>query len=179
MFSDFEAWEDDVLWPSISEKFGGPTNTDGGSGSGLTVTFSTPRASVLHQNVEEATVVEARRLVDQSDGNQEKRHVEMRLPANVSYSAGDYLAILPHNPKESVTRALRRFNLPRDAYVSISSPAPTTLPTEMSLPVSEILSSYVELGQIATKRVSNASPGGRGRGKEVPNWSRILPICAS
>ncbi|KAG8410657.1 hypothetical protein J3459_017001 [Metarhizium acridum] len=122
-FSDFEAWEDDVLWPSVLKRFAGPSDAGGNSAPGLRVSFSTPRASVLHQSVEEAMVVAARRLVDQSGGNQEKRHVELRLPANMPYSAGDYLAVLPHNPKESVHE---------------SSGSRT--------------SSYVELGQMATKR---------------------------
>ncbi|KID78722.1 Bifunctional P-450:NADPH-P450 reductase, partial [Metarhizium brunneum ARSEF 3297] len=174
MFSDFEAWEDDVLWPSILERFARPSDAATSSAPGLALSFSTPRASVLHQSVEEATVVAARRLVDQSGGSQEKRHIELRLPANMPYSAGDYLAVLPHNPKESVSRALRRFHFPRDAYVTISSSSPTTLPTGMSLPVAEILSSYVELGQIATKRDLAHLCEMNKESDEIPQLKRLV-----
>jgi sulfite reductase alpha subunit-like flavoprotein len=37
--------------------------------------------------------------------------IEFKLPAGMSYCAGDYLAILPTNPKASVKRVLKYFKL--------------------------------------------------------------------
>jgi cytochrome P450/NADPH-cytochrome P450 reductase len=150
MFSDFEAWEDEILWPAIKKKFGNASSEN--TSVGLKVSFSTPRVSSLRQEVKEALVVNARSLTSGNTGG-EKRHLEIQLPTDWIYSAGDYLAVLPHNSQEMVARAMRRFNLAWDAHVSIQASRPTTLPTNVSIPVSEVLNSYVELGQTATKRV--------------------------
>ncbi|CAI6338586.1 unnamed protein product [Periconia digitata] len=150
MFSDFETWEDQTLWPAIKQNFGS-TDVAESTLPALQLTFSAPRASNLRQDVKESLVVDGHRLT-KGDGVGEKRHLEFQLPSGWTYSAGDYLAVLPHNPKETVARVMRLFHLAWDAHVSIQSSNPTTLPTNISLPVSEILSSYVELSQVATKR---------------------------
>ncbi|KAL8388716.1 hypothetical protein RB599_010054 [Gaeumannomyces hyphopodioides] len=149
MFSDFESWQDETLWPAIKKKFGSPDTE--GSSANLKITFSTPRSSSLRQEVKEAFVTEAHSLTNGPPG-EEKRHLEVQLPTDWHYAAGDYLAVLPHNPHPVVGRVMRRFNLAWDAHVSIQASGPTTLPTNVSIPVSDVLNSYVELGQPATKR---------------------------
>jgi len=78
-------------------------------------------------------VVENRVLTESS--TQEKRHIgryliqeslnlitpspEFELPPGMSYSAGDYLAILPTNPPQSVKRALKHFNLSEEVSYAI------------------------------------------------------------
>ncbi|TDZ68033.1 Bifunctional cytochrome P450/NADPH--P450 reductase [Colletotrichum trifolii] len=153
MFCDFEAWEDDLLWPALKKQFGDDTQTDAGSiaEAGLSVSFSTPRTSTLRQDVRDALVIGARLLV-QGNVDPVKRHIEIQLPSEMQYSAGDYMAVLPHNPKDTVARVMRRFHLSWDSHVTIQAAGPTTLPTDTSIPVSDVLSSYVELGQTATKR---------------------------
>ncbi|KAH8660589.1 cytochrome P450 [Xylariales sp. PMI_506] len=158
MFSDFESWEDNVLWPAIEKRFDtGSTSTGEGtsstSGGGFRVAFSSPRASTLRQNVEEALVLDSRALVSGPgrDGS-DKRHIELQLPENMRYTTGDYLAVLPHNPKENVVRVMRRFNLAWDEHITISAAGPTTLPMDTSIPVWNLLTSYVELSQTATKK---------------------------
>lgn len=154
MFSDFETWEDQTLWPAVRDQFGGSEAAE--AAPSVEVTFSTPRASDLRQDVRESLVVDARSLSKPGAeaGAREKRHLEIRLPTGCSYAAGDYLAVLPHNPRESVARIMRRFNLAWDTYMTVGATRATTLPTGVSLPVSEVLSSYVEIGQTATRRVS-------------------------
>lgn len=71
----------------------------------------------------------------------------------MTYKSGDYLAVLPINPKQSVHRALRCFKLARDVHLSITTDQPTSLPVNESMPAYDILSSYVELSQPTTKRV--------------------------
>lgn len=156
MFSDFESWEDQTFWPAMKKQFGSSDDEDT-TGPMLQVTFSTPRASSLRQDVKEALVLDSRVL---SKGGQysEKRHLEIQLPTRLTYAAGDYLAVLPHNPRETVSRAMRRFRLAWDAHVSIQATGPTTLPVDASVPLSDVLNSYVELSQTATKRVSDQAP---------------------
>lgn len=156
MFSDFETWEDEILWPAIQKKLNIKVSQDNPTDR-LKVSFSTPRTSVLQQDVREGLVAGARSLTT-GDVGEEKRHLEIQLPTGWTYAAGDYLAILPHNPKSTVARVMRRLHLAWDAHVSIEAAGSTTLPTNASLPVSDLLSSYVELGQVATRRVSGNHP---------------------
>ncbi|KAK1996528.1 cytochrome P450 [Colletotrichum falcatum] len=154
MFSDFEAWEDNTLWPALVEQFGGGGSEGGDGGiaeAGLSVSFSTPRTSTLRQDVRDALVIGSRPLTDGEPGPA-KRHLEVQLPSDVRYTTGDYMAVLPHNPKDTVARVMRRFHLTWDSHVTIQATGPTTLPTNVSIPVSDVLSSYVELCQTASRR---------------------------
>ncbi|KAK6225725.1 bifunctional P-450:NADPH-P450 reductase (cytochrome P450) [Colletotrichum tabaci] len=161
MFSDFETWEEETLWPILKKDFGGRPAGDGddaGAGSssipdaGLSVSFSTPRTSTLRQDVRDALVVGSRILAGAGALGPVKRHIDVQLPSDMRYSAGDYMAVLPHNPKDTVARVMRRFHLTWDSHVTIEASGPTTLPTDTSIPVSDVLSSYVELCQTASKR---------------------------
>lgn len=165
MFSDFETWEDETLWPAIEKKLNIKVSHDDPMDR-LKVSFSTPRTSVLRQDVREGLVAGARSLTA-GDVGEEKRHLEIQLPTGWTYAAGDYLAVLPHNPKATVARVMRRLHLAWDAHVSIEAAGSTTLPTDASLPVSDLLSSYVELGQVATRRVS-------GKDRVRPVHSSVL-----
>lgn len=152
MFSDFETWADQVFWPAISQKYGGE---EAGSSSALTPTqslsveVSNVRSSRLRADVSEARVIEARLL---SKEQPEKRHIEIQLPSDMTYSSGDYLAILPLNPQESVQRVMRRFNLAWDSMLTINASAGTTLPTGVQISAHDLFGAYVELSQPATKR---------------------------
>ncbi|KAF2016963.1 cytochrome P450 [Aaosphaeria arxii CBS 175.79] len=152
VFTDFEHWEDHVLWPSLTKKYNVAAQDKDESAVNAQVKISTPRASTLRQNVQPGLVTEAKILTKDTFDKQAKKHLEIRLPEGTTYSAGDYLVVLPINPKENVNRAMRRFQLPTDAHLEITTEGPTALPTNTSLSAYEILSSYVELQQPATKR---------------------------
>ncbi|KAI1389181.1 cytochrome P450 [Hypoxylon trugodes] len=150
-FADFETWEDEVFWPSLKKKYGTSSDaTDPSQAVGLRVSVTNPRTSTLRQDVMEGLVVESRTLT--VEGEPVKKHIEIVLPSDESYRAGDYLAILPINPKQIVERAMRRFHLPWDAHITIGSDGMTSLPTNTSLPAHSVFSAYVELSQPATKR---------------------------
>ena len=160
MFSDFETWEDDTLWPALKEKYGGPggqglnganSSGSGSISSGYTVEVTVPRKSTLRQDVEEAVVTGERTLTRSGPA---KKHLEIQLPTGMAYRAGDYLAILPLNPRDTVARVFRRFQLSWDAALTIGSDRPTTLPTGTPVSALDILGAYVELSQPATRRVS-------------------------
>ncbi|KAI6497010.1 hypothetical protein PoMZ_05916 [Pyricularia oryzae] len=160
MFVDFETWEFEILWPALADRYKTGAGRQDAAATDLTVALSQlsvevshPRAADLRQDVGEAVVVAARDLT--APGAPPKRHMEIRLPktgGRVHYSAGDYLAVLPVNPKSTVERAMRRFGLAWDAHVTIRSGGRTTLPTGAPVSAREVLSSYVELTQPATKR---------------------------
>ncbi|KAK6222971.1 bifunctional P-450:NADPH-P450 reductase [Colletotrichum tabaci] len=152
MFSDFEAWEDEVLWPALIAKYhaGGPQNGSVDSNPGLAVQVSNPRTLTLRQDVSEAVVSEERTLtaVDAA----QKKHMAIQLPAGMTYRAGDYLAVLPLNPRDNVERVFRRFRLARDACLTISGDKHTPLPVNQTVSAFDVLGAYVELAQPATKR---------------------------
>lgn len=150
MFSDFEAWEDELLWPALANKYGAKPS-DESPKSGLSIQVSTPRRTTLRQDVEEALVLSTRTL---TASGPPKMHMEVQLPAGMTYRAGDYLAVLPVNPRATVSRVFRRFDLAWDAALKIRSDGPTTLPTGGEVSAWDVFSAYVELSQAATKRVS-------------------------
>ncbi|QPC76462.1 hypothetical protein HYE68_007214 [Fusarium pseudograminearum] len=148
MFSDFEAWEDTVLWPSLKEKYN-VTDDEASGQRGLLVEVTTPRKTTLRQDVEEALVVSEKTLTKTGPA---KKHIEIQLPSGMTYKAGDYLAILPLNPRATVSRVFRRFSLAWDSFLKIQSDGPTTLPTNIAISAFDVFSAYVELSQPATKR---------------------------
>ncbi len=113
------------------------------------------RDALLRQNeLQMGEVIENRELVDMRASHaRSKRHLDIALPAGARYRTGDYLAVLPMNPQDAADRALRRFGLPYDAQVKIH-PTPgarTFFPTDRPVTAGELLSSYVELAQPATR----------------------------
>ncbi|KAK2595921.1 hypothetical protein QQS21_006516 [Conoideocrella luteorostrata] len=148
MFSDFETWEDESLWPALQRKYGAEDIADA-SGFGLDVDISFPRKTTLRQDVEEAIVLSTQTL---TESGSVKKHIEVQLPTGMTYRAGDYLAVLPFNPKLTVSRVFKRFQLSWDAMLKISSDRPTSLPTDAPLSAADVLGAYVELSQPATKR---------------------------
>jgi cytochrome P450/NADPH-cytochrome P450 reductase len=151
IFTDFETWEDQVLWPALREKYGSSeVEGEGSLEATLDVDISTPRSTILRQDVREARVEEVQVL--SSEGVGEKRHIEISLPSDMSYSAGDYLAILPLNPQENIRRATKYFGLSWDSMLTIQSAGPTTLPTDTPISAVDVFGAYVELAQPASKR---------------------------
>ncbi|KXJ93884.1 bifunctional unspecific monooxygenase/NADPH--hemo protein reductase [Microdochium bolleyi] len=151
MFADFETWEDETLWPALRDKYKVTTDDSKHSHiSALRVNVTKPRVSTLREDVQEAEVVATRTLT--APGEPVKKHIEIKLPSDVTYRSGDYLAVLPINPKETVSRAIRRFELPWDANITIEGDSLIPLPKNESVPVQSIFGAYVELSQPATRR---------------------------
>lgn len=91
-----------------------------------------------------------------------KRHMDIRLPEGMSYTAGDYLVVQPRNPDETVHRILSYFGLRENDILEVKGSSKVFLPTEPT-PVGEFLSGAVELSQPITKRqleslLSHATP---------------------
>jgi len=151
IFTEFDTWEDAQLWPAITERFGGKPAAGDATASAISVEISSKkRSSNLRMDVREARVTAAHSLT--APGEPQKRHLEIQLPSDMPYRAGDYLAILSVNPRESINRVMKRFQLPWDAHLNISSSAPTVLPIANDISAQDVLSTYVELSQPATKK---------------------------
>lgn len=152
MMGAFQEWEDDQFWSAMKKQFGGddadtvPTSM----GQNLDIEVFSKRASHLRADVSEAKVVSTQTLT--APGVPAKKQIELELPTAMTFRAGDYLAILPLNPPETVRRVMTRFGLPWDAMLNISSRTDTALPTDAPVSAHDLFSAYLELSQPATKR---------------------------
>ncbi|OBZ67672.1 hypothetical protein A0H81_12453 [Grifola frondosa] len=142
-FQIFDEWEA-KLWDTLIKSISG----------GLVMTAvdsGTARASDLRQSdTALGRVVENRILT--ASGAPVKRHIEFELPKDMTFRAGDYLAILPSNPVPDVCRVVSRFSLSPEQQITLSSVGPTSLPVGRAITVFSLLSGYVELSQPATTR---------------------------
>jgi cytochrome P450/NADPH-cytochrome P450 reductase len=147
-FDEFEG----KLWAVLSKEF--QTSKKESTSTGFevkTVDPGTARAAALRQpDAALGRVVENRVLT--KPGVPVKRHLEFVLPEESTARAGDYLAILPHNPPRDVHRALAHFELSSEQQVIVSSISPTSLPLDTPVSLAAVLSGYVELSQPATTR---------------------------
>ncbi len=135
IFNDFEKWEDKQFWPTIKKIFG----SEGGAEDlgGLDIEVSTTlRSSHLRQDVKEAVVVKNALLASGTEAP--KRHIQLKLPTDMTYRAGDYLAVLPINHSSVVRRVIKRFCLPWDAFVTVKS-GESYLPVGQTMSVFDVL----------------------------------------
>ena len=81
------------------------------------------------------------------------RHLEIALPAEVSYNAGDHLGVLPRNSIDLLRRVMTRFGLDAGQYVTIipRSGTHTHLPIDEPAPLLGVLGSCVELQDVASR----------------------------
>ncbi|KAJ5154456.1 Oxidoreductase FAD/NAD(P)-binding [Penicillium coprophilum] len=159
MFTDFDGWGETSFWPAVMAKFGGASPQQAAKPkSSLQVEVSSGmRASTLGLQLEEGFVIENQLLTP--PGAPAKRVVKFKLPSDMSYQCGDYLAVLPVNPSSVVRRAIRRFDLPWDAVIKVQKPSGSTaspsIPIDTPISAFELLSTYIELSQPASKRDLN------------------------
>jgi cytochrome P450/NADPH-cytochrome P450 reductase len=101
--------------------------------------------------------ITANRELQRHDGSspsrRSTRHLELTLPSGTRYQAGDYLGVVPRNHPDLVARAMRQFAIPTHANIRIRSnlPTRTQLPLDQPVPITVLLSDYVELQDAATR----------------------------
>ncbi|KIV91681.1 hypothetical protein PV10_06195 [Exophiala mesophila] len=153
MYGDFEDWLDNSLWKSLS-----PDSSAEPLSSSMDIEISTnARATNLRYDVSLA-IVKANYVLTK-EGEPVKCHMDIELPSDAVYQCGDYLAILPQNSEKSVKRVMARFGLPWDAVATLTTMGPSTIPVNTPISVFDILRSYVELSQPATKRILKTFSG--------------------
>lgn len=152
-FGDFEAWASSHLWPALDSRLDSSREASSTVPEVPTIDLEITgqeRDAHLQQNVQWANVIDTKVLT--APGEPEKRHIEIQLPSNTTYSTGDYLAVLPLNPKEYVRRVMNYFNLPWDGVIIIKPGSATSLPTGKPVGIFDLLQGYVEISQPATKQ---------------------------
>lgn len=151
MMGDFQSWEDTILWPALQQRFGIDSSVATGpmQGRSIVVDISNKRGTSLRSDTAEAKVIATKILTGADEPV--KKHIVIELPPGITYRAGDYCAILPFNPTETVHRVMTRFSLPFDTVLKVSSHMSTSLPDE-PLSALDLFGAYLELSQPATRR---------------------------
>lgn len=82
------------------------------------------------------------------------RHIEVQLPPGVSYRVGDHLSVVPRNDPALVDVVARRFGfLPADQIrLRVAQGRRAQLPVGDSVSVGQLLTDFVELQQVATRK---------------------------
>ena len=156
IFNDFDKWTDHALWPAVSKEYGAEgMNAPEDTELDIEITTHT-RSSNLRQDVSEAIVEDVKVLT--APGESEKRHLELRLPSDMSFKTGDYLAVLPINHTTIVKRVMNRFGLAWDSKFIVKEGQNTLLPAGRDMSVFAALSAYLEFNQPATVKVGLTFP---------------------
>src|ERR1700692_4039568 len=82
------------------------------------------------------------------------RHIEVQLPPDVSYRVGDHLSVVPRNDPALVDSVARRFGfLPADQIrLQVAEGRRAQLPVGDAVSVGRLLTEFVELQQVATRK---------------------------
>jgi cytochrome P450 / NADPH-cytochrome P450 reductase len=82
------------------------------------------------------------------------RHIEVELPAGVTYRVGDHLSVVPRNDPTLVDAVSRRFGfLPADQIrLQVPEGRRAQLPIGEAITVGRLLTDFVELQQVATRK---------------------------
>ncbi len=82
------------------------------------------------------------------------RHIEVQLPSGIFYRVGDHLSVVPRNDPALVDSVARRFGfLPADQIrLQVAEGRRAQLPVGDTVSVGRLLSEFVELQQVATRK---------------------------
>jgi len=82
------------------------------------------------------------------------RHIEVQLPADITYRVGDHLSVVPRNDPALVDSVARRFGfLPSDQIrLQVAEGRRAQLPVGEAVSVGRLLTDFVELQQVATRK---------------------------
>jgi cytochrome P450/NADPH-cytochrome P450 reductase len=158
--AQFQTWYDG-LWDALGAACGlsaEATAASAGAGPRLTMELENRRTAspvVRSFRAVPATVRVNRELTARAGlpGGRSVRHLEIALPAGVTYGVGDHLGVLPRNDVAMLNRVLERFGLDAGQYVTLRArgDAPTHLPTGEPYPLLAVLGGCVELQDVATR----------------------------
>ncbi|MBL4671037.1 MAG: cytochrome P450, partial [Arenicella sp.] len=150
-FAAFEQWSAD-FWQNLCIHYGKELPIAPRSSSIEVEYVAEHRASNLNiKGMALGEVLANECLVDMSFANaRAKNHLQIKLPAHMSYCTGDYLDVLVSNSSDQVKRALRRFGLSADLLISLQGQQ-SSLPSDRPISCSDLLANYVELAQPATR----------------------------
>lgn len=113
----YEAWKD-ALFPVIRELSGATGEV---KMEELKVDVVQPEAPVnlAGQDINAGLILVNKEIAKRGLGPL-KKHMEVLLSPGMTYNGGDYLVVLPLNPRASIRRVMNRFNLHPDDLLAVS-----------------------------------------------------------
>lgn len=113
--------------------------------------------TILDQQAMEMVLERNEELLTE-EAQRSTRHIEIRLPKQIDYRAGDHLGVLPQNAPEIVELAAQLLNLRLDDLAILRSrqdtPQAEKLPLGIPISVKDLLTSYVDLqGPVSRKEL--------------------------
>jgi cytochrome P450/NADPH-cytochrome P450 reductase len=157
----FQSWYQQ-LWPAMAQAFSldlaqQPQPTAAGPLYRLEAAQGelTPSPYVASYHAVPLTVLTNQELQNQTDSLlRSTRCIEVELPTDMRFKAGDHLGILAYNPIEEVERIASRYGCDERTMLRIhkNDTRRTTLPIGSYIRVYDILGRYLELHEVATRR---------------------------
>ncbi len=154
----YRAWHAD-LWTDVASALGLSEHAARATPGGPRLTISTVNrlltnpVIVSYEAMPTFVTRNVELTADGSPGVRSTRHVEVALPAGMTYRAGDHLGVLPRNSLNQIRRVMGRFRLDMGTYLTITanSGTHTHLPVDEPAPLLGVLGSCVELQATATR----------------------------
>jgi cytochrome P450 / NADPH-cytochrome P450 reductase len=157
----FEAWSA-KLRPVAAKELGIATGFDR-SGSEAPLYAIEPVASTVTQAIAGASgalpmkIAANAELQNRAGSNASQRstrHIEVELPSGVSYRVGDHLSVLPRNDAALVETVARRFGFMSADRIrlNVGEGRRSQLPVGDIISVGRLLTEFVELQQVATRK---------------------------
>ena len=147
IYGMFDEWHDN-LWDKMPK--------EDEALNGFSIKISNQRPETLEQKIlQQGVIIQNKELVNMEHPlGRSKRHIEIELPAEMSYKTGDYLSILPSNPTKNVERLFRRLGYNVDTHITIQNTAAEAahLPVNQPISLVDVFTNYVELAQPATHK---------------------------
>jgi cytochrome P450/NADPH-cytochrome P450 reductase len=154
----FQAWLD-PLWPSLAKSL--DLDIDFSAAAKAEPLFSVdvvpePQSGVAAAAGARPMRVLVNRELQQRNGaaNRSTRHIEVELPEGGSYRPGDHLSVVASNSERMVTRALKHFGFDAGTHVRLTAGEGrrTALPVGEPIALKRLLSDFVELQDVATRK---------------------------
>lgn len=156
---EFQAWKEDLfecLKKSGNSGTATPVRTPGISSLNniKNLLFQPILSKTINADVNNSlsigTILANDELTPASELGVSKRHITIQLPQNETYEAGDYLSILPTNPRRNVLRILKRFNLSEETKIMVKAESGASL---LPIRAFDLLQDSVELAAPVPRRL--------------------------
>jgi cytochrome P450/NADPH-cytochrome P450 reductase len=155
----FETWYAG-LWPTLFQQFSlEPLKIEDTERVELEMKFLILKEAEYQKPLRENTLLlkvdlnrELQRVSEPFSSKKSTRHIQLELPKGVSYSPGDYLAVYPQNDPELIKQIFEHFNADPMTAIELKENQHTFLPVGRAVLVEEILTYYVELQEVITRR---------------------------
>ncbi|WP_433235111.1 bifunctional cytochrome P450/NADPH--P450 reductase [Streptosporangium sp. CA-135522] len=156
---DVSAWTA-ALWAALAAEYGTATAAGGPRYEMDVLTEADVRPAVVSPQAVALTVLSNEELTGDPAGLWDfsleaprpgVRSIVAELPSEMTYAAGDHLAVFAKNDPELVEWALRCLRLPRDQVVRLRARSATHLPVDTPVTAGLLLTEFAELQEVATR----------------------------